>query len=195
MTENIPENNTPKRGMPLWAQITIWTVLVALLAVIFVGLQRAQEGNLQAGAETDEFDFTMPLFEGYEYEGVNEISLTDLRGKVVVLNFWASWCITCKDEAVELEEAWRMYESSGDVIFIGVDYVDTEPEARGYLERYDITYPNGPDMGTQISQAFRISGVPETYFIDRDGVVQHVQLGPFATTQQITAIIDDLLTR
>ena len=195
MTENTPEYTAPKRGMPLWAQITIWTVLIALLVVIFIGLQRAQEGNLQAGAETGKFDFTMPLFDGYEYNGTDKVSLTDLRGKVVVLNFWASWCVTCKDEAVELEEAWRMYEPTGEVVFIGVDYVDTEPEARGYLEQYNITYPNGPDMGTQISQAFRISGVPETYFIDRDGVVQHVQLGPFSTTAQITAIIEDLLAQ
>jgi cytochrome c biogenesis protein CcmG/thiol:disulfide interchange protein DsbE len=193
MTENTSENTAPKRGMPLWAQITIWSVLIALLVVIFMGLQRAQEGNVQAGAETGEFDFTMPLFEGYEYEGTQEISLTELRGKVVVLNFWASWCVTCKDEAFELEEAWRHYQPGGEVVFIGVDYVDTEPEARGYLEEYDITYPNGPDMGTQISQAFRIQGVPETYFLDRDGVVQHVQLGPFQTTEQIMAVIDSLL--
>lgn len=193
MTENIPENTTPKRGMPLWAQIAIWSVLVALLVVVFMGLQRAQEGNVQAGAETSEFDFTMPLFDGYDYEGAQEVSLTGLRGKVVVLNFWASWCVTCKDEAVELEEAWRSYQPDGEVVFIGVDYVDTEPEARGYLERYDITYPNGPDMGTKISQAFRIQGVPETYFLDREGVVQYVQLGPFRSTEQIMSIIDALL--
>ena len=195
MDEIIQENEAPKRGMPLWVQITIWTVLIALLIVIFMGLQRAQEGNVQAGAETGEFDFTMPLFEGYSYNGAEEVSLTDLRGKVVVLNFWASWCVTCKDEAIELEEAWKMYEPTGEVVFIGVDYVDTEPEALEYLKQYQITYPNGPDMGTRISQAFRIQGVPETYFLDRDGVVQHVQLGPFQTTAQITAIIEDLLAQ
>lgn len=193
MTENMPENTAPKRGVPLWAQITIWTVLVALLVVVFMGLQRAQEGNVQAGAETGEFDFTMPLFEGYHYENVDEVSLTSLRGKVVVLNFWASWCVTCKDEAVELEEAWRYYQPGGEVVFLGVDYVDTEPEALEYLETYDITYPNGPDMGTKISQAFRIQGVPETYFLDREGVVRHVQLGPFRSTEQIMAEIDKLL--
>ena len=115
------------------------------------------------------------------------------KGKVVLYDFWASWCVTCKDEAAELEEAWRHYQPDGEVVFIGVDYVDTEPEARGYLETYDITYPNGPDMGTKISQAFRIQGVPETYFLDKDGVVKHVQLGPFSSTQQIYAIVESLL--
>ena len=193
MTEQNPENTAPKRGVPLWAQIVIWSALVTFLVIIFIGLQRAQEGNVQAGAETGQLTFTMPLFEGYEYEGTPEISLQELRGKVVVLNFWASWCVTCKDEAAELEEAWKYYQPGGEVVFIGVDYVDTEPEARKYLETYKITYPNGPDMGTKISQAFRIQGVPETYFLDREGVVQHVQLGPFSSTEQILTVVDSLL--
>jgi len=191
--ENNPENTAPQRGVPLWAQITIWTALIALLMVVFMGLIRAQQGHVPEGSETEGFSFTMPLFDGYDYEGEPEIALESLRGKIVVLNFWASWCVTCKDEAVELEEAWRHYQPGGEVVFVGVDYVDTEPEARGYLETYDITYPNGPDMGTKISQAFRIQGVPETYFLDRNGVVQHVQLGPFRSTEQIIAQIDLLL--
>jgi cytochrome c biogenesis protein CcmG/thiol:disulfide interchange protein DsbE len=190
-----PNQHKEKRGMPLWIQMLVWIILVALLVVVFLGLQRAQKGNVQTGAETSEFDFTMPLFEGYEYDNAQEISLTELRGKVVVLNFWASWCVTCKDEAIELEEAWQYYKSDGEVVFIGVDYVDTEPEARGYLERYGITYPNGPDMGTKISQAFRIQGVPETYFLDRNGVVKHVQMGPFSSTQQILSIVNALLEK
>jgi len=188
-----PTENTEKRGIPRWIQMVVWAVFIALLVVVFLGLQRAQKGNVQTGTETEDFNFTMPLFEGYEYENAQEISLTELRGKVVVLNFWASWCITCKDEAIELEEAWQYYQPGGEVVFIGVDYVDTEPEARGYLERYAITYPNGPDKGTKISQAFRIQGVPETYFLDRNGVVKHVQMGPFSSTQQIISIVDALL--
>ena len=58
-----------------------------------------------------------------------------------------------------------------------MDYVDTEPEARAYLEKFDISYPNGPDLGTKVSQLFRIKGVPETYFIDQTGVLRYVQVG------------------
>ena len=94
-----------------------------------------------------------------------------------------------------MEAAWRSYAPGGQVVFIGADYVDTEPEARGYLKKFDITYPNGPDLGTRISQMFRISGVPETYFIDQSGKLAYVQIGPFASESEIHAIIDSLLNK
>lgn len=94
-----------------------------------------------------------------------------------------------------MEAAWKAYAESGDVIFVGADYVDTEPEARGYLTKFEITYPNGPDLGTRISQMFRIKGVPETYFIDRDGHLAYVQIGPFASEAEIHAIIDPLIKK
>ena len=94
-----------------------------------------------------------------------------------------------------MEAAWRAYQDNPDVLFVGADYVDTEPEARGYLKKFDITYPNGPDLGTRISQMFRIKGVPETYFIDRDGKLAYVQIGPFASESEIHAIIDPLLKK
>ena len=93
-----------------------------------------------------------------------------------------------------MESAWRSYESGGQVVFVGADYVDTEPEARVYLQKYGITFPNGPDMGTRISQLFRIQGVPETYFIDKTGVLRYVQVGPFSSLEQIQAQIDLLLS-
>jgi cytochrome c biogenesis protein CcmG/thiol:disulfide interchange protein DsbE len=184
-------NANPKRGVPAWAQFLIWTALAILLVLVYLGLRRSQEGHVQKGKEVG--NFTLSLFQGYEYQGQSEVSLDSLRGKVVVLNFWASWCLTCKDEAYALESAWQFYKPGGDVVFLGVDYVDTEPEARAYLEEFGITYPNGPDLGTRISQAFRIQGVPETYFIDKNGVVAYVQIGSFSSESQIHAIIDKLL--
>ena len=76
---------------------------------------------------------------------------------------------------------------------MGVDYVDTEPEAREYIEKFGITYPNGPDRRTDISQAFRIRGVPETYIIDRNGEIYHRQIGPFLSLEDIKSTLDPLL--
>ncbi len=80
------------------------------------------------------------------------------------------------------------------MVFLGVDYVDTEPEARAYLEKFDITYPNGPDLGTRISQAYRIIGVPETFIIDKNGEIASFQKGPFRDLAQIKSLIEPLLT-
>jgi cytochrome c biogenesis protein CcmG/thiol:disulfide interchange protein DsbE len=181
----------PRRGVPLWAQIIIWVFLLGLLGIVALGLKRAQEGTVQPGHAID--NFTLPLFSGYEQDSKSEIHLADLRGKVVVINFWASWCKPCEQEAAELQQAWTEYEPTGEVVFLGVDYVDTEPEARVYLKKFGITYPNGPDLAGRISQYFRIKGVPETYFIDKDGVLRYVQVGPFTSINQIRAQIDPLL--
>lgn len=190
MTESV--NTGPERkSVPLWAQVIIWVFLVGLLVIVAMGLNRTQQGTVQPGHVID--DFTLPLFSGYEYEGRNEVHLDDFRGKIVVINFWASWCKPCEQEAAELQQAWEEYEPTGDVIFLGVDYVDTEPEARVYLKKFGITYPNGPDLATRISQYFRIKGVPETYFVDRDGVLHFVQVGPFSSIDQIRNILDPML--
>lgn len=180
-----------RRGVPLWAQITVFAFLLGLLLLVGVTLNRRQQGTVQPGDQIP--DFTLPLFSGYEYEGKTEVKLSDFRGKVVVLNFWASWCKPCEQEAAELEQAWQAYASTGEVVFLGADYVDTEPEARVYLQKFGITYPNGPDLGTRISQLFRIAGVPETYFIDGEGVLRYVQVGPFTSLEQIQFQIDQLL--
>ena len=190
MTDNtIP---TPvRRAVPLWAQIIIWGVLVGLLVVVAITLNRSQQGPVQPGDRLNEFQMTM--LSGYELNGQTQTTLSSLKGKVVMINFWASWCKPCEQEAADLRAAWQYYKDKGQVVFIGMDYVDTEPEARAYLKKFDITYPNGPDLGTKVSQLFRIKGVPETYFIDRTGVLRYVQVGPFTSLDEIKSIIDPLL--
>lgn len=173
-----------KQG-PQWGRYLAWGGLIALMVILALGLLRSQEGPASVGKSAP--DFVLTAFDGQQYDS------KALRGKVIVLNFWASWCKPCEQEAADLESAWRFYQPGGEVVFLGVDYVDTEPEAMDYLRKFDISYPNGPDLGTRISQAYRIVGVPETYIIGRDGVLAHAQVGSFTSLTQIKAVIDPLL--
>lgn len=177
--ENPPEFNNsshPRR----WGVILAWALVLGLLVTLGLGLVRAEQGSIGVGSRVP--DFSLTTFEG------EEIHIADLRGQVVLINFWASWCVTCKLEARELEQAFQMYKDRG-VVFLGIDYVDIEPEALAYLEQYGITYPNGPDLGTRISQAFRMVGVPETYIVDPEGQVADVKIGPYRSVEEI---IDDI---
>ncbi len=191
MTENTAAAPARRRGVPVWAQIIIWAVLAALLVGVAIALKQTQQGTVQPGDKIS--DFSMPLFSGYELNGNSQVNISDLRGKVVMINFWASWCKPCEQEAADLRQAWDYYKDSGKVVFLGVDYVDTEPEARAYLQKFGITYANGPDVGTKVSQLFRIKGVPETYFLDQEGVLRHVQVGPFTSVNDIRSVIDPMI--
>lgn len=185
------EPTTPRRAVPRRIQIIIWVFMIGLLAIMSIRLVRAQQGTVQPGEVID--NFTLTLYRGYELDGKSEVSFDDLRGRVVVINFWASWCKPCEQEAAELQQAWTEYQPGGEVIFLGVDYVDTEEGARVFLKKFGATYPNGPDIGTKIAQYFRIKGVPETFFVDKQGVLRYVQIGPFDNIDQIRAQIDPLL--
>jgi cytochrome c biogenesis protein CcmG/thiol:disulfide interchange protein DsbE len=181
------EGVTPaaRRSLPVWVMILSFAVLAGFLVILALGLKRAQQGPITVGQAVPPIALT--LFDG------SQVSTADYSGKVIVLNFWASWCKPCESEAAELEQAWRQYQPGGDVIFLGVDYVDTEPEALEYLRKFDVTYPNGPDLRTKISQTFRIRGVPETYIIDRSGQLSHIQIGPFVSLDEIIGKIDPLV--
>ncbi len=191
MNLTIETKASPRRGVPLWVQVLIWAFLMGLLVLLGIGVSRAYQGTVQPGYEVPDFNLT--LFSGYEYYGRSEVTISELRGKVIFINFWASWCKPCEQEAAVLEAAWRYYQPSGKVVFLGVDYVDTEPEARLFLKKFGSTYPNGPDLGTAISQLFRIQGVPETFVVDPNGILRHVKIGPFLSVDEIRAMIDPLL--
>jgi cytochrome c biogenesis protein CcmG/thiol:disulfide interchange protein DsbE len=157
-----------------------------LIALLAVGLQPRTSTVLQ-GKPAPTFDLV--AFNG-EFDG-QRFSLEHLRGQIVVLNMWASWCKECEKEAAVLEQGWKDYRDRG-VWFIGVDYLDTDTAGLDYLKRFNITYPNGPDVGSRIYQAYRCTGVPETFFIDRGGVIRHVQIGPIGQPQ-LYSLLDRLL--
>jgi cytochrome c biogenesis protein CcmG/thiol:disulfide interchange protein DsbE len=187
MTDSTPDIQSSEvtKSRPRWGIILAWTALILLLIIVASVLFRTQQGPVAIGQKAP--DFVLTTFDG------QQIDSRDLRGKVIVLNFWASWCKPCEQEAADLESAWRDYRDSDEVIFLGVDWTDTETAAFEYLEKFDITYPNGADLGTRISQLYRTTGVPETYIIDKNGLLAAVKLSPYTSVAEIKAAIQPLL--
>jgi len=121
------------------------------------------------------------------------VSLEGLRGKVVMLNFWASWCVpACYEEAPALERTWRAYKDKG-VMVVGVDIQDKEEAARQFLARFGHSFPNAPDPTGRVSVDYGVYGVPETFFIDRTGRVRFKQVG--ALTDEIARSHLDVLLK
>ncbi len=174
-----------ERSGRIWKQILIWGGVILLLGLLAVGLLKAGESRPEAGDMAP--TFAMELFDGYGWEGQQIANLDDMKGNVVVLNFWASWCIECRVEADLLEQTWQRYRDQG-VIFLGVAYVDAEHKALAYLDEFDITYPNGADLGSAVSKAYKITGVPETFFIGKDGAVSRYVLGPVSANTLVGEI-------
>ena len=129
--------------------------------------------------------FTLPLFGG------GTIRLEDLRGKVVFLNFWASWCPPCRAEAGTLEAAWQRYKDR-EVVFLGIDIQDTEQDARAFIKEFGITYMNARDESGKVAIEYGVWGIPETFFIDREGRITYKQVGALGSPI-ITAKLDEAL--
>ena len=108
-----------------------------------------------------------PDFELVSLKG-DPLSLSDLRGKTVVLNFWASWCVPCRWEMPFFEAMWREYEDQG-IVFVGVAVSDMEEEAREFAEETGVTYPLALDTTGDVTKDYRVRSLPTTYVIDHEG--------------------------
>jgi cytochrome c biogenesis protein CcmG, thiol:disulfide interchange protein DsbE len=105
------------------------------------------------------------------------VSLESLRGQVVVLNFWASWCFpACYEEAPVLEAAWQKYREQG-LVVLGVDIQDTEAAGKRFIQQFGLTFPNAPDPKGKVSIDYGVYGVPETFVSDRKGMVRDKKVG------------------
>ncbi len=172
----VPENagaddTKHKKAVRVWQGVL---VLILLGFVLLLAARLIQTNQSEQRASGVAPAFTLTTFDG------QKISSADLLGKGVVLNFWASWCDPCRDEAAMLEETWNREKDNG-IVFVGLDYLDQEPAAKAYMAEFGITYPSGPDLQSAAARRFGIKGVPETFFINPQGSITDIVIGPIVS--------------
>jgi len=178
MTGNDVKNTGSRRNLLIGALLAL-----GFLLLVSYGLWGGGHSASSPGKPAP--DFTITLLNG------ETLSLHSLRGQVVVVNFWASWCTYCRDEAPSLERLWQKYRDRG-VIFVGIGYREVEEKAWGFIQDTGITFPNGLDPRGNITRAYGVTGVPETYVIDQEGKLRFRHIGP-VEAEILAAELEQLL--
>ena len=165
--------------------------LLPLTAIPFLGL-------LLFGVMRDPDFFPTPLIgepaPAWHLESLegDSLSLADLRGKVVVLNFWASWCVPCRAEHGVLVRSAETYDED-EVQVVGLVYDDSRRNARRFLDELGNAWRHALDPGSRTAIDYGVHGVPETFFVDRNGNIGMKHIGP-VTWSVVQAHVDSLLT-
>ncbi|HEU0022848.1 MAG TPA: TlpA disulfide reductase family protein [Dehalococcoidia bacterium] len=180
-----------KRGWLLLGTMLPVLGLLGLLAWSSLGGGRGGVGVNQEFGQVDveanaAAAFTLELMNGEVLE------LADLQGKVVLVDFWASWCAPCRQEAPVLQQVYREY-AGRPVEFVGVDIWDRREDANQYVQDFAVPYPNGVDESGVIAIDYGVRGIPEKFFIGRDGLVHRKFVGPIHA-DALRAVLDELLS-
>src|SRR4051794_18673921 len=160
--------------------------VLALVAIAWVGVMWLNSAEDQSQLLHGQ----APLFQLQTFDGA-PISLAGLRGRAVVLNFWASWCEPCRAEAGLFEAAARAEKDRG-ITFIGINTQDSLEPAQAYLQEYGVSYPNGPDSDGEWRRRFGVQGLPSTFFIDAQGQIQSMVLGPITSEGELARQLDKI---
>lgn len=163
--------------------------LILVPALLFIGLLTVA---LVQNSPPPQVGDPAPSFEAELLKGDGELALDDLRGKPAVINFWASWCVPCRDEAPMLSEAAARY--GDEVAFVGVDIRDARSSAIEFVERWDLDYTHVRDEDLAIYDDFGLTGQPETFFLDEDGVILEHVAGPLSR-EPLFQLLDSLTAR
>ena len=161
-------------------------VAVALVAVLSLALARPDGAPRSPLIGRPAADFALTTLEG------DALTMAELRGEVVILNFWASWCVPCREEAPLLEQTRRTYEARG-LRVVGVLYQDAREDAAAFAARYDLGYPSVVDSDGRTAIDYGVVGIPASFLIDRDGVLRELQIGPYSD-EAIRALMERYLS-
>jgi cytochrome c biogenesis protein CcmG/thiol:disulfide interchange protein DsbE len=154
-----------------WRRLAITLLIIApILALLAFGFTRDARYITSPLIAKPAAPFTITLFDG------RKLTLDELRGKAIFLNFWASWCPPCRAEARELEAAWQKVKDK-DMVFIGVALQDTDQNSLEFLKEFNVSYANGKDESGKIGVDYGTWGIPESFFIDPQGRITYKHVG------------------
>jgi cytochrome c biogenesis protein CcmG, thiol:disulfide interchange protein DsbE len=172
------------RWLKVGAQLGALALVLALFGLLV--------WKVTSGDEAARVGDTAPPIALPQLDGSGRIDTAAYRGRPVVINFWASWCLPCRDESPLLEAAWRRYRGRG-VVVLGIDTRDFIDDGRSFVEQFGLTYPHGYDGPGKLADQYGLTGFPETFVIDRRGrIVEHL-VGPVENAQQIDEAIEKAL--
>lgn len=171
----------------LGGQILALALVLALLGLLIWKVAKG-DANEVTGSLAKGRLVTAPLFTLPNLDGDGTLALASLRGKPVVLNFWASWCNPCKEETPLLERGWQRWRRKG-VVFVGLDAKDFRADARAFVRRFGVTYPTVYDGKGSMVGRYGVTGFPETFFIDAKGRVVYRIAGPVVDDAELDAAV------
>ena len=215
--EDVPEEKFPRlqwlgRHWRAIARAIILVILTGALALVLIARITAAQRVIHSAAQTVQGgggaltaaqpsqpapSFTLHSWAWWNSEPGAQarpdqtMQLEALQGHPVVVNFWASWCDPCREEAPALEASWQRYRSLG-IVFIGVNVQDTATDSAAFVKQYGVTYFTGPDATETITVAYAVPGIPTTVFIDRHGVIRSRMQGALdapTLNRQIAALL------
>jgi cytochrome c biogenesis protein CcmG, thiol:disulfide interchange protein DsbE len=167
-------------------QVLAVALVAGLLGLLIWKIATDSGSDANVGGEAPAF--SLPRLDDTD----RELALAEYQGKAKVINFWASWCGPCRDEAPLLQRAWEQNRGR-DVVVVGVNMRDFLGDARGFVREFGITYPNVYDGPAKLYESYGLSGFPETVVVDRNGgIVEHVK-GPIDDAEQLDAMIERAL--
>jgi cytochrome c biogenesis protein CcmG/thiol:disulfide interchange protein DsbE len=155
-----------------------WLIVAAVLPLLLLVAWGALLVSRDAGGRGASIGTQAPDFAVADLDG-NPVRLADLRGRPVIVNFWASWCGPCVDEFPVLQEAAREHGPDG-LAIVGIVFRDNSEAARSFMSRIGASWPAAMDPGEDIAERYGIFGPPESFFIDADGMVVARQIGPLS---------------
>ncbi len=162
-------------------------ILLIILALVLL-LAGCSAGSESTGTQVGE---RAPDFQLQSLNG-QTISLSDLRGEPVLLNFWATWCGPCVSEMPHLEQIYQEWSNKGLVLWT-IDIGESSSQAQGFMQYYNLSLPVLLDTQQRVAQKYSIMGIPSTFFIDKDGIIQGKKVGAFLSEEEIEQYLREIM--